>query len=62
VRLGGQTISMMFGSQTHNGFAIVKEMKDTSQHCCVKTMDDIVFTQQCCEVSFVFISRMLLSE
>ena len=46
--LGGQTISMIFGSQTHNGFAIVREMKDTSQHCCEKTMDDKMSLYRVC--------------
>ena len=34
------TISVIFGSQFHNGFAAVREMKYTSLHCSDKTMND----------------------
>ena len=33
-------ISVIFGSQFHNGFATVREMKYTSPHCSDKTMND----------------------
>ena len=36
----GEAISVIFGCQGHNGFAIVREMKYTSQHSCDRTIDD----------------------
>jgi len=35
--------------KSHNGFAAVREMKNTSQHCCDKTMDGkMALYRECC--------------
>jgi len=43
-------ISVIFGSQSHYGFATVREMKYTLQQCCDKTTDDKMALH--CECSF----------
>jgi len=48
VTLGGAVFER-FGIQVHNGFATVRWMKYTSQHCCDKAMDERMasYREQC---------------
>jgi len=42
-------ISVILVVKPHIGFATVREMKYTSQHCCDKTMDDkMALYRVCC--------------
>jgi len=45
----GEAISVIFLVKSHNGFATVREMMYTSQHCYDKTMDGkMALYRECC--------------